>query len=61
VGRLLVILWSAVVTVELILVLGVAAVLLWLGNGATIAVGAGMLIVTAVAGLLTLRAVRPRR
>jgi hypothetical protein len=57
----LVILWSAVVIVELILVLGVAAVLLWLGNGATIAVGAGMLIVTAVAGLLTLRAVRPRR
>jgi hypothetical protein len=61
VGRLLVILLSAVVVVELILALGVAAALLWLGSGATIAVGAGMLFVTAVAGLWTLRAVRLRR
>jgi hypothetical protein len=52
---------SAVVVVELILVLGLAAALLWLGTGATIAIGAGMLIVTGVACLLTLRAVRPRR
>jgi hypothetical protein len=46
--------------VELIVVIALAAVLFMFGTTASIAFGAGMLVVTAVAGLLTLRALRPR-
>ncbi|MFD2092780.1 hypothetical protein [Blastococcus deserti] len=59
-ARLLVVVLVAVVVVELIAVIAVAAALFWIGAPGTIAVGAGMLVVTAAAALLTLRAIRPR-
>jgi hypothetical protein len=61
VSRLLVVLLVAVVIVEFIAVIGVAAALFWLGTGATMTVGAAMLVVTAIAVLLTLRAMRAHR
>jgi hypothetical protein len=61
VGKLLVLLLGAVVTVEVIAVIGVAAALFWVGGRGTTAVGAAMLVVTLVAGALALRAARPHR
>jgi hypothetical protein len=61
VGRLLVVLLAAIVAVEAICVIGLAAALFWLGTSATIAVGAGMLTIATVAGLLALRAMRSQR
>lgn len=60
-GKLLVVVLSAVVIAELLVVIGVAAVLFWSGSAAPIAVGAAMLVVALVAGLVALRAMRPRR
>jgi hypothetical protein len=51
----------AIAAVELIAVLVLAVVLFLLGSTQSIAVGAGMLIVSAVAGVLTLRSVRRSR
>ena len=59
-GKLLVVLLAVVVGVEVVAVVGVAAALFWIGGRGTVAVGATMLIVTAIAGLLTLRAIRQR-
>ena len=58
--RLLVVLLAVVVVVEVVAVVGVAAALFWIGGRGTVAVGATMLIVTAIGGLLTLRAIRQR-
>lgn len=58
-GKVLVVLLSAVVVVELIAVIALAAALFWISAGVTIAVGAGMLSVAVAAVLLTLRGVRP--
>jgi hypothetical protein len=60
VGKLLVVLLAVVVGVEVVVVVGVAAALFWIGGRGTVAVGATMLIVTAIAGLLTLRTIRRR-
>jgi hypothetical protein len=51
----------AVAAVELVVVLVLAVVLFLLGSTESIAVGAGMLIVSALAGVLTLRSVRRAR
>ena len=59
-GKLLVVLLAVVVGVEVVVVVGVAAALFWIGGRGTVAVGATMLIVTAIAGLVTLRAIRRR-
>lgn len=59
-GKLLVVLLAVVVGVEVVAVVGVAAALFWIGGRGTVAVGATMLIVTAIAGLLTLRTIRRR-
>jgi hypothetical protein len=60
VERLLVVLLAVVVVVEVVAVVGVAAALFWIGGRGTVAVGATMLIVTVIAGLLTVRAIRRR-
>ncbi len=61
VGSLLVVLLSAIVIVELIAVIGIAAALFWLGVTQAMLVGAGMLLVALVGGVLALRAMRPPR
>lgn len=60
-GKLLVVLLAVVVAVEVIAVIGVAGALFWVGGRGTTAVGAAMLVVTLVAGVLALRSARPRR
>ena len=60
VGKVLVVLLAAIVIVELLLVLGVAAALFWLGTAQPMLIAAGMLVVTLVAGIVALRAMRPR-
>jgi hypothetical protein len=61
VGKLLLVLLGVVVTMEVLAVIGVAGALFWIGGRGTVAVGASMLLVTLVAGFVTLRAARPRR
>jgi hypothetical protein len=61
VGKLLIVLLAVVVVVELIAVIGVAGTLFWVGGRGTVVVGASMLVVTLVAGVLALRSARPRR
>jgi hypothetical protein len=61
VGKLLLVLLGVLVTVEVLAVIGVAGALFWVGGRGTLVVGAAMLVVTLVAGLLALRAARPRR
>jgi hypothetical protein len=61
VGKLLIVLLAVVVVVELIAVIGVAGALFWVGGRGTVVVGASMLVVTLVAGVLALRSARPRR
>ena len=60
-GKLLIVLLAVVVVVELISVIGVAGALFWVGGRGTVVVGASMLVVTLVAGVLALRSARPRR
>lgn len=60
-GKLLVVLLGVVVAVEVIAVIGVAGALFWVGGRGTTVVGSAMLVVTLVAGVLALRAARPRR
>jgi hypothetical protein len=61
VGKLVVVFLVVLVAMEVIAVIGVAGALFWVGGRGTIAVGAAMLVVTLVAGVLALRAARPRR
>lgn len=60
-GKVLVVLLAAVVVAELVLVIGIAASLFWIGGTATSVVAGAMLVVALVAGVLALRAMRPRR
>ncbi len=60
-GKFLVVLLAAVVIVELVLILGIAGALFWFGATGTMIVGATMLVVALVAGVLALRAMRPGR
>jgi hypothetical protein len=61
VGKILLVFLGTLVAVEVIVVIGLAAALFLLGATETIFFGATMLVVTAIAGVLTLLAVRPRR
>jgi hypothetical protein len=58
VGKLLVVLLAVVVAVEVIVVIGVAGALFWIGGRGTATVATSMLVVTAVAGVLALRGMR---
>ncbi|HEV7188715.1 MAG TPA: hypothetical protein VGN28_12545 [Blastococcus sp.] len=60
-GKLLVVLLAAVVVLELIAVIGVAGALFWTGGRGPVAVASAMLVVTLVAGVLALRAMRRSR
>ena len=55
---LLMALLVAFAALEVVVVLALAVVLFLLGSAQSIAVGVGMLLVSAVAGLLTIRSVR---
>jgi hypothetical protein len=61
VGKLLAVVLGVLVAVEVIAVIGVAGALFWVGGRGTMTVGATMLMVTLVAGVLALRAARPPR
>ena len=54
------VLLATVAVVELVVVIAIAAVLFMLRHATTIVAGAVMLAVSAVAGVLALRAMRPR-
>ena len=60
-GRVLVVLLAVVAVVEVIAVVVVAGTLFWVGGRGTIVVGASMLVVTLVAGVLAVHAMRLRR
>jgi hypothetical protein len=60
VGKLMTVLLATITVVELIVVIGIAAVLFMFGTTSSILVGAVMLAVAALAGVLALRAMRPR-
>lgn len=60
-GKLLVVLLAVVVAVEVVAVIGLAGALFWVGGRGTTAVGAAMLVVTLVAGVVALRSARARR
>lgn len=60
-GKALAVLLTVVVIVELLLVLGIAGALFWTGGRGTSIVAGGMLVLSLVAGVLALRAMRPRR
>jgi hypothetical protein len=58
--KLVMVLLGTIAVVEVIVVIALAAVMFMFGTTASIAVGAGMLAVTAIAGVLALRGLRPR-
>jgi hypothetical protein len=60
VGKLMTVLLATITVVELVVVIGIAAVLFMFGTTSSIVVGAVMLAVSALAGVLALRAMRPR-
>ena len=60
-GRFLAVLLAVVVVVEFVLVIGVAGTLFWTGGRGTTIAGGGMLVVALVAGVVAMRAIRPRR
>jgi hypothetical protein len=55
------VLLAAIAVVEVVVVIALAAVLFMLGTTSSIAVGSVMLLVTAIAGVLAIRALRPSR
>lgn len=59
--KVLAVLLGAVVIAELLLVLGVAAALFWLGSTGPVVAATAMLVVAGASGLIALRAIRPRR
>ena len=59
-GKFVAVLLTVVVVVELIVIVGVAGALFWLGGTGTVVVGASMLVVAGVAGVLVLRSMRAR-
>ncbi len=58
-GMFLAAVLTLVVIVELIVIIGVAGSLFWIGGTGTTVVAASMLVVSLVAGVLALRAMRP--
>ena len=60
-AKFLAVLLSVVVIVELLLVVGIAAALFWVGATGTMVAGAAMLVVALVAGVFALRVMRPVR
>ncbi|MCW2682647.1 MAG: hypothetical protein JWP33_560 [Blastococcus sp.] len=60
-GKLAVVFLAVLATVELILIVGIAGALFWFGATETILVGAAMLIVALVAGVVALRSMRAGR
>lgn len=59
-GIILAAVLTLLVIVELIVIIGVAGSLFWIGGTGTTVVAASMLVVSLVAGVLALRAMRPR-
>ncbi|SFF50800.1 hypothetical protein [Blastococcus tunisiensis] len=57
-AKFLAVLLAVVVLVELVLVIGVAGALFWIGGTGTIVAGAAMLVVAGAGGVLALRAMR---
>jgi hypothetical protein len=49
---------AVLVALELVAVIGIAGALFWVGGRGTVVVGASMLVVTLLAGVLTLRGIR---
>jgi hypothetical protein len=60
VQKLVMVLLGTIAVVEVIVVIALAAVMFMFGTTASIAFGAVMLAVTAIAGVLALRGLRPR-
>ena len=60
-GRFAAVVLTVLVIVELIAIIGIAGSLFWIGGTGTTLVAASMLVVSLVAGVLALRAMRPRR
>jgi hypothetical protein len=58
VAKFLAVLLAVVVLVELVLVIGIAGALFWIGGTGTIVAGAAMLVVAGAGGVLALRAMR---
>jgi hypothetical protein len=61
VGKVIAVVLTVLVIVELIVIIGIAGSLFWIGGTGTTVVAASMLVVSLVAGALALRAMRPRR
>ena len=57
-GRLAAVILAVLVIGELILIIGIAGALFWIGATGTIVAGAAMLIVALVAGVVALRVMR---
>lgn len=57
-AKFLAVLLAVVVLVELVLVIGIAGALFWIGGTGTIVAGAAMLVVAGAGGVLALRAMR---
>ncbi|SOE00349.1 hypothetical protein [Blastococcus haudaquaticus] len=60
-GKLAAVLLTVLVIVELILIVGIAGALFWVGATGTIVAAAAMLVVALVAGVVALRAMRARQ
>jgi hypothetical protein len=60
-GKLVAVVLTVLVIVELIVIIGIAGSLFWIGGTGTMIVAGSMLVVSLVAGVLALRAMRPRR
>jgi hypothetical protein len=61
VGKVIAVVLTGPVIVELIVIIGIAGSLFWIGGTGTTVVAASMLVVSLVAGALALRAMRLRR
>jgi hypothetical protein len=61
VGKVIAVVLTVLVIVELIVIIGIAGSLFWIGGTGTTVVAASMLVVSLVAGALALRAMRLRR
>jgi hypothetical protein len=58
VAKIVVALLAVLVTLEVVAVIGIAGALFWVGGRGTVVVGASMLVVSLLAGLLALRGIR---
>jgi hypothetical protein len=60
-GKFAAVVLTVLVIVELIVIIGIAGSLFWIGGTGTTVVATSMLVVSLVAGVLALRAMRQRR